>query len=63
MYIHGLIILLHIDIDDNFIDNDDNIIIDERLNDLDQNSSQLIEGICTNWFNLKVYVLIDSIWN
>ena len=50
MYIHGLIILLHIDIDDNFIDNDDNIIIDERLNDLDQNSSQLIEGI-----------LIDSI--
>ena len=36
--------------DDNFIDNDDNIIIDERLNDLDQNSSQLIEGI-----------LIDSI--
>ena len=49
-YIHGLIILLHIDSDDNFIDNDDNIIIDERLNDLDQNSSQLIEGI-----------LIDSI--
>ena len=49
-YIHGLIILLHIDSDDNFIDNDENIIIDERLNDLDQNSSQLIEGI-----------LIDSI--
>ena len=49
-YIHGLILLLHIDSDDNFIDNDDNIIIDERLNDLDQNSSQLIEGI-----------LIDSI--
>ena len=49
-YIHGLIILLHIDSDDNFIDNEDNIIIDERLNDLDQNSSQLIEGI-----------LIDSI--
>ena len=49
-YIHGLIILLHIDIDENFIDNDENIIIDERLNDLDQNSSQLIEGI-----------LIDSI--
>ena len=44
-YIHALIILLHIDSDDNFIDNDDNIIIDERLNDLDQNSSQLIEGI------------------
>ena len=49
-YIHGLIILLHIDSDDNYIDNDDKIIIDERLNDLDQNSSQLIEGI-----------LIDSI--
>ena len=49
-YIHGFILLLHIDSDDNFIDNDDNIIIDERLNDLDQNSSQLIEGI-----------LIDSI--
>ena len=49
-YIHGLILLLHIDSDDNFIDNDDNIIIDERLNDLDQNSSELIEGI-----------LIDSI--
>ena len=44
-YIHGLIILLHIDSDDNFIDNDDNIIIDERLNDLEQNSSELIEGI------------------
>ena len=49
-YVHGFIILLHIVSDDNFIDNDDNIIIDERLNDLDQNSSQLIEGI-----------LIDSI--
>ena len=49
-YIHDLIILIHVDSDDNFIDNDDNIIIDERLNDLDQNSSQLIEGI-----------LIDSI--
>ena len=44
-YIHGLIILFHIDSDDNYNDNDDNIIIDERLNDLDQNSSQLIEGI------------------
>ena len=49
-YIHGFILLLHIDSDDNYIDNDDKIIIDERLNDLDQNSSQLIEGI-----------LIDSI--
>ena len=47
-YIHGLIILLHIDSDDNFIDNDDNIIIDERLNDLEQNSSELIEGILIN---------------
>ena len=47
-YIHALIILLHIDSDDNFIDNDDNIIIDERLNDLEQNSSQLIEGILIN---------------
>ena len=47
-YIHALIILLHIDSDDNFIDNDDNIIIDERLNDLEQNSSELIEGILIN---------------
>ena len=47
-YIHALIILLHIDSDDNFIDNDDNIIIEERLNDLEQNSSELIEGILIN---------------
>ena len=47
-YIHALIILFHIDSDDNFIDNDDNIIIDERLNDLEQNSSELIEGILIN---------------
>ena len=47
-YIHGFILLLHIDSDDNFIDNDDNIIIEERLNDLEQNSSELIEGILIN---------------
>ena len=54
-YIHALIILLHIDSDDNFIDNDDNIIIDERLNDLEQNSSQLIEGILINSI-LKLHI-------